>query len=238
MEIGKPTAFNVDTWLDYVEQLVSADEVELAFRALDACPQYYRDHVPERAREIRDQLNRALFTPVQYAGWEGTLPSEADAQAAWSHRFQALEREVLRMGRCHIMELAPGPHIARAGLRAKELDFTYESLSLGGAFREPVDDFTRPAIFVALELIEHLNDPWEIYRNYLKFGREAQTVMISTPLYTYNGGWPEKSAWRGQALGHLRTYSPASLHACVSQMFKGYEWSVETSDVIVLIGRR
>lgn len=236
-EIGKPPHFSVDAWLDVVEQYIASDEVELALRLLDSAPAYYRDHLPERALEIRESLNKALFTPVQYAGVYGGLKvDEQEALLGWSHRYEALEREVRKCERPHIMELAPGAYIVPAGLRSKGLTASYEHISLD----HPKPEFTMvlrgtQKIFVAFELIEHLADPWEIYRNYLRFNREADVVMLSTPLYTHASVARE---WRGKQLGHLRTYSPASFHAIASEMFRGREWTAETSDVIVLCGRK
>lgn len=236
---GRPPHFRVDVYLDAVEDMIASDEVEKAFAMLDNMPTFYQDFPPERAREIRRSLNRQLFTPVQYISHLGHEVSEADAIAAWSHRFQALERVMQAfsdlMHTPHIMELAPGSHIVSAGLRAKGFSFTYDQLSLEPSDTRPIPEADAPTIFVAFELIEHLADPWEIYRNYLRFEREADVVMLSTPLYTHSACSRE---WRTAALGHLRTYSPSSLHAVVSAMFEGYTWSVETSDVIVLKGVR
>lgn len=233
--IGKPAHFNVDKYLDCVEDMICSDEVETALKMLDQFPAYYKDHVPERAVEIRRSLNRQLFTPVQYRSWEGTLSCTPEqALASWSHRFQVLEREVQQFKCPHIMELAPGVPIVSPGLRAHGLLHTYEYMSLDGKGGDE-RPATSKAIFVCFETIEHLADPTEIYRNYLKFEREADVIMISTPLYTHQACSRE---WRTAALGHLRTYSPASLHQAVSAMFDGYSWSVELSDVIVLTGRR
>ncbi len=241
-EIGRPRLeiFDPDKWLDLVEAYFNCDEVALGLELLDRAPSWYRENVPERARKLREQIHRQLWTPVQYVGLYGTMQvSEQEALAGWSHRYDAIERVVvdaLTKGRdVHVSELAPGAHILPAGLRAKGHAFTYEPVSLDPMPTKPVPADGAFHVFVCLETIEHLWNPWEIFQNYLKLDRPADAVVISTPLHTYAGGFPD---WHSRPLGHIKCFSPASLHACVSRMFQGYEWSVELSDVIVLIGKK
>lgn len=240
-EIGKPnpSLFDIDRYLDVIEGLICVDEINLAMRMLKEPPAWYADHPTERMLEIRDSLARATWTPIQYSGIYASLQTDgAAALAQWSHRYQALEREVRKMneaGKCaHVMELAPGAMVVREGLRALGVSATYEWMGLEYVERNnPMPN--AGVIFCAFEILEHLSEPEEIYRNYMKFGREADVVLISTPLYCYGGGMGD---WRNRPLGHLKTLSPRSLHETVSAMFRGYEWSVELSDVIVLTGRK
>jgi hypothetical protein len=132
------------------------------------------------------------------------------------------------------MELAPGALILREGLALTRLDVTYEHLGLDARHViEPKEGAFK--IFCAFEIIEHLANEWEIYQNYLKFGREADVIMISTPLFTYGGGMDD---WRNRPLGHLRTYTPTELVSVCSKMFQGYQWTMTIDDTIVCVGRK
>lgn len=238
--IGRPLFFDVDTYLSAVEQMIMSDEVERALKMLDNLPAFYRANPPARALEIRESLNRALFTPIQYKGiYDGVEITPQDTERHWPLRAQAVEQLVRELNhpgaKPNIMELAGGSLFLPQGLVHKHLQFTYEHLSLDNIehkFEKPSGEQIN--IFVAFELIEHLSDEWEIWRNYLKFGKRADYVFISTPLYTFGGGIPN---WREQKLGHLRTYTPEELHSICSRMFTGYSWTCKTDDTIVLEGR-
>lgn len=238
MIIGKPTYFNQVTACDVVEQLIESDEVERALLLLDNFPAYYRQHPTERMLEIRRSLHRQLWTPVQYkniyAGTEGL-----DPDAAWAMRYHLVEQEMraVKNRDLHLTELAPGSFTLPKGLAKHGLKFTYQHLGVDDCALPHPSEAPRDAfnIFCAFELIEHLSNEWEVYQNYLKFGRDADIVMISAPLFTYGGGMGN---WRSRELGHLRTYSPGELHSVVSAMFLGYSWECATDDTIVLTGRK
>jgi len=239
--IGKPLFFDVDVYLSACEMLIQSDEVERAFLMLDNMPAFYREHVPERAAEIRASLHRQLFTPVQYKGiYEGLEITPQDTENHWPLRAKVTESIVKELNAKgvtpNVMELAGGSLWLPQGLVHKHRQFTYECLSLDEGehcFAKP--DKPEFNIFVAFELIEHLANEWEIYQNYLKFKRTADVILISTPLYTYGGGM---RFWRDNPLGHLRTYTPNELHLILVKMFKGYDWVCHTDDTIVFEGKR
>lgn len=237
---GRPTFFDPDVYLDAVEMMINADEVNRAFWMLDNMPAYYRDNVPSRAATMRVQLNEVLFTPVQYKGVYDTLSIDGEAAIAnWPSRATIVEEEIIKLNaktiKPNIMELAPGQFWLPAGLKYKGLDFTYEHLSLDN-FDHPFDKPWPSCafnIFIAFELIEHLHCENEIYQNYLKFKRTADMIMLSTPLYTFAGGMDK---WQTRQLGHLRTYTPKEFVDKAAGMFPGYEWGVYVDHVITLVG--
>lgn len=240
-DLGKPRKeiFDPDKWLDLVEQYFNSDEIELGLWLLDHPPSYYRENPPVRATNMREIIHRQLWTPVQYRGiYTGAMATAEEAIKQWSHRYQMVEQAVraaqVRDQEVHIMELAPGTRVLPTGLAAKGYLFTYESMGLDAQpIGTPPDSAGAVKIFVCFELIEHLANPMEIYQNYLKMSRQADVIMISTPLHTYGGGMP---GWHNRELGHLRCYSVGELHAVISKMFPGFTWSATTSDVIVLTG--
>jgi hypothetical protein len=230
---GYPQFFSLDNYYTLVKQYVSADEVERALWLLDNPPAYFRDNPPKELLELKERLHRALWTPAQYRGiYEGVSDS-----SHWPHRAEVL-CEVFQQWReegWHLMEIAPGSHWLRDGLKKRNFDFTYEYIGLDRSEFCESSEFNAQ-IFVAFEIIEHLANPWEIYQNYLKFGKTADTVVISTPLYTYAGGMHPDDLNR--PMGHLRAYTPRELHKCVSEMFQGYEWTCHLADTITLVGNK
>ncbi len=242
--LGKPTYFSLDTYLAAIDGMINADEVERALWMIDNPPAYYRANPPAALTEMREQLHRRLWTPVQYKGIYDGAHIDVENQA-WPLRAAKLEEWVRghnEAERCpHIMELAPGGGWIMRGLEHRGLGFTYQWLGLdhyalaadNPETAPPVDG--APVIFCAFEIIEHLSNEWEIYQNYLKLNRPADTVMLSTPLYTYAGGM---DGWQTRELGHLRTYSPVEFHAIAARMFQGFDWECLTDDTILLTGRR
>lgn len=224
MMTGRPSFFDVDRYLDCVEAMITCDEVERAFLLLDNMPAYYRDNVPERAREIRQSLHEALFTPAQYAAADRLGENEDISQLKeyFPPRTQILADIMREVDAPHLMEIGPGAFWLPHSLLNQGLKFSYEYQSLGGpGFKSEVATGTTN-IFVAFELIEHLHMEAEIYQAYLKFKKKAQFVLLSTPLYTFAGGM---RVWRGHALGHLRAYTPDEFLKAARGMFTGFEFS-------------
>lgn len=246
MTIGKPNFFDIDKYCDCIEGMILADEVERAFWMLDNPPAWYRDNPPERLREIKQSLHQAMFTPFDYkkADWEAYEQSKDEnlptpSPDYWHERGEVLAETVRKLNKDgikpHIMELGPGTHWLRLGLRRRERRFTYEAQSLARVDVRTLGD--GPNILVAFELIEHLQNENELYQAYLKFNRKAQYIFISTPLYTYGGGM---NVWREQALGHLRAYTPKEFQRVVTAMFEGYDWKhyINNDGTQVLQGER
>lgn len=64
---GRPRHFNVEQFLDVVEQMILSDEIERALWMLDNLPGYYRDHKPDRAVQMKKDLLKATWTIIDYA---------------------------------------------------------------------------------------------------------------------------------------------------------------------------
>lgn len=217
--VGKPNFFDIDKYLDCVEGMILADEVERAFWMLSNPPAWYRDNEPERLKDIRESLHRVLFTPVEYAEADREILEPGDA---WPPRGDIVDQAVEAFNKdqvCpHIMEIGGGSLWLSHGLQKRGRTFTYSSRTLGHATKAP--ELDGPGVFVAFELIEHLSNEMEIYQAYLKFKHRARYVFLSTPLHTYGGGMAH---WRGQALGHLRAYTPKEFSASFRKLFPDYE---------------
>ncbi len=236
-EQGRPKYFNTDTYLDAVEMMINADEVERALWMLDNMPGYYRDNMPERALEILNTLHKKTWTAIQYSELKQDEPLSLEvADQVVPLRGMLVEQIVRSYNELsitpHIMELAPGGHWLPQYLKYKGLVFTYSSMSLTVGLEIGVE-VLGPVMFVCFETIEHLADEADIYRNYLKMGAKADVFMLSTPLYTINGG---EDNWRERELGHLRTYTPAEFMRFADKYFKGCKWEMVMGEEMILTG--
>ncbi len=233
VETGQPIFFNLDVYYALIKMYISADEVERALWLIDNPPAYYRKNPPKELVELKEQLHKAIWTPSQYRGiYDGASNSDS-----WPYRAATLEAEVAKVqGPFHLMELAGGSDWLSEGLYKRGYDFSYEHISLDKSEFGPALEGSKHTFFVAFELIEHLSNEWEIYQNYLKFGKVADTILISTPLYTFGGGMGLE--FKDRPLGHLRTYTEDELFKSVSRMFLGYDWQCHLSDTITFVGSK
>lgn len=68
--LGRPKFFDPDNYLDLVEQMICADELERAFWMLDNMPGWFRTNVPSRAIELRETLHKLIWNIGSYVGDE------------------------------------------------------------------------------------------------------------------------------------------------------------------------
>jgi hypothetical protein len=218
----RPNHFDIDKYLDCVEGMITADEVERALWMIDNPPAWYRDNEPDRLKEIRHELHAALFTPAQYSAADREAESCDISQLKeyFPPRAEILFEVIKEYSQPNIMEVGPGSFWLPHSLLNKGLSFSYEYQSLGGPGFESAPR-VEPSVnvFVAFELIEHLSNDMELYQAYLKFKKPARHVFLSTPLYTYGGGMKD---WRGKQLGHLRAYTPKEFAQAARRIFKEF----------------
>lgn len=246
----KPT-FDIDRCAAYVEDLIFHDEVERALLVLENIPAYYRDHVPARLAALRLEIERARFTVHTYveSDLDATLPA-GDAVATLRHllRGRLAESEVRRYNEQgitpHIVDMGPGGYVVPIALRELGVKFTYWDVALNAKARDATRDLPRvakpdanqPVIFLALEIIEHMPDPSEIFVEALRqSGKCPERIHLSTPLYTYD---TEHLNWRDTGLPHLRAYTPADFYISANQVFPGYEWTLFKDQIMSLRGQR
>lgn len=239
-DLGKPRFFNEDAWLETVIGLIRSDETERALWLLDNPPAWYRMNYPTKAKEIKERLNKQLFTPIQYAGCLDPEPEAYTAEMQMPSRGELVDKLVKELNEKNICpvvcELAPGGRWLEGVMTKRGRKFWYEHMGLDKQhikMAKPTEPFYN--IFVALEIIEHLSDTTEIYRNYLKFERPANAIFLSTPYCTWNGGMHD---WESNALGHLRCYTPHEFASEAKRMFEGYSWELVHDDVMTLIGKK
>lgn len=249
---GYPACFSIDNYLDVVEQVICADEIQNALWMLDHLPGYFRDNYPERASEIKKKLYRQLMTVEDYCGddseleensakeHDGYLPKDCwNLEHYWPRGHVLVERvkALNAEGYCaDIYEFGPANYWVYHSLKDLGLDFKYHCSSIGKPKKiEKTDSKLEKSkqIFVCFEVIEHLWNPDDIFHYYFKTGLDADMILMSTPKYTLFNGLPN---WETRPLGHIRTWTPKELLSFVSKHCPKYSFKVFDAPMMVLEG--
>jgi hypothetical protein len=255
VNVGKPSYFDVDHYLDAVEQMIASDEIQFALTMLENLPGYYRDHYPERASAIKSTIYRQLLLPIDYAS--NDAPKDLLDREAMQARIGAvrcfprgeiilnLVKSLNEQGyKPCIIEFGPYDYWLPIGLKYQaKLDFEYLPITLDKStlvkvsYEYPKIEFvekpTQPlTVYIACEVIEHMFNPKEIADPMLKLGIDPDIVVLSTPLYTLAHGLPD---WHSRDLGHVRTWTPKELLDFAESLFgrRKYTHVREFSQVLV-----
>lgn len=228
------------TW---VNVLIGADEVHRALDLLANLPGNWRNQPPEWVREIRNAIIAKKGTATFYKNniWDAEInPQRAMECLKGMLRGQLIEADVKSFTDQklipHIVDLGPGEYWLPIALHMAGYAFTYHDEGLhegarqkahehlvGHVSKNPWDE-KAPVIFVACELIEHLDDPRDILSAQLRHAPTADIIHISTPLGTYDTSNQRKN-WRDFGdLGHLRTYTQEEFQGTIEEMFPDYVW--------------
>lgn len=257
-EFGKPLYFNVDQYLDAVEGMICADEIETALYMLDHLPGYYRDHYPSRAQEIRNTVYRKLMNVHDYVHdydevtlAKGLDPTKVPLKEAYNYPFYqpraivalSTVKRINEMGFvANIHEMGPAYFWLPVMLNEEKCDFAYTFTSINAHLMDHKLELPDPPIlpkkdvFISFETIEHLWNPDEIYQAYLKSGSKGDYILLSTPKYTAFGGMPN---WRNRQLGHIRTYTPKEFTAFAIKHWPNHSWRIaESHGMMALCGSK
>lgn len=149
----KPKHFDIDHYLDSVEQMVCADEVITALEMLKKVPGYYRDYPVPRQLSLEKEILAHTWTVIDYA----QDPDEMEDPIVEMQKKLYPDRDIKDLGDLidipfflirgqhvinwvkeqndlgltpHIFELSPASFWLPYGLVKKGLKFTYQAQSL------------------------------------------------------------------------------------------------------------
>jgi hypothetical protein len=259
---GRPKFFDVDHYLDSVEQMIMADEICFALKMLENLPGYYRDNVPQRALDIKKLVLKNTMTVIDYSNdFEETVQGiEAYAKESFadivnrhsnSIKGWALNQVIAAIGehRFRVSELGPAYFwVPEQLVSVPNAHYDFQSLQKQ-ASSEAVNrlkdirsnflcDSPMPGakeVFVCFETIEHMWNEDDVFHYYTKFGIEADYVVMSCPLYTLTEGLED---WKTRTLGHVRTYTPRDLSNFIKKHWPGYTVETYATDSIVCIASK
>lgn len=253
--IGQVDTFDETIAAKYIESLLDADETERALLVLDNLPAFYRDNPPLKLANLKRDILSAIVTPHAYlsSGLDAEVrPQDCQHLLNTLLRGMLIQREVARYNRFgripHIVDMGPGEYFVPIGLQASHMRFTYWDLAVDQntqraahpilqEVRKKEPEADQPLIFVALEIIEHLPNVFDIATEALRHcKRWPDRVHLSTPCYTYDA---TKKDWRKPCgLPHLRAYTPREFTAIAEQLFPRYQFEVFPSQIMSIRGMR
>lgn len=247
----------IDLCVKYVENLIMNDEVERALIVLDNVPAHWRDHPPVELKKLRSDILAAMTTAHAYMSSD--LDSAVNKETAidnlrFNLRGRLAEAEVRKYNELghapHIVDVGPGEYWIPIALKNLGLKFLYHDVGMDQRTKKsahplivdhlapwPNDSASRPRIFMALEIIEHLPEPRDLAVEAQRHcGGWPDRIHLSTPLYCYD---PEPKDWRKPCgLPHLRAYTQLEFLDTAKKIFPGYVWQLYVSKIMSLRGLR
>lgn len=238
---GEMDNFNLKAFVDVVNEYMRCDETERALWVLNNMPGYYRENTPKEIYDLKTEILSRIQTPTRYAqDLENPIAKDNPGIFKETLRGDIILSEVKLFNKLgmkpHVVDLGPGDYGVLLLLDFAHCDFTYESIHLHPGYasqakeflekyklNEGLDRTVRPTVFIACEIIEHLPNPLDIKTDMLSRIGLADTVHISTPLYTFDQvvkDWREK-----RSIEHLRTYTEREFHNFCVTNFPEYHQS-------------
>jgi len=230
--------FNSKVFTDCAEELLRADETERALWLLDNLPAFYRDHIPKRVVDLKNEVLSRITTSQFYskASIEDNLDMNNETKMEDTLRGRLILKDALWFNsqdiRPHIIDYGPGEYWLPIMLNQHKIEFTYEPIFLNIKAHEKIKpwleknisqfpDSNTSKIFVACEIIEHLWRESDIKTEMLAHGGLADLVHISTPKYSFD---TTCSDWRTKKeLAHLRAYTPREFQNILTNLFPEYQ---------------
>lgn len=244
--LGKPQHFNIDKYLDAVEEMIQSDEIIFALEMIDNLPGWYRENPPSRALEIKRIVNRQVMSVFDYAqdSDESTIAGAEKIDCLHCYpRGPIINQLVEQLNQQdqipHVVEFGPADFWLYSGLKGKNRSFTYQYVSLNQSaqIKSEEPNPIGPRIFVCCEVIEHLWRPEDVKHSYDKifFEKGADFVVLSTPLNTLFGGMAD---WKNRSLGHIRTYTKDEFLSFAKANWPEFHWTLYLTPMMVLLGKR
>lgn len=256
--IGKPFYFDLDTWIQAIEMMICADEIQIALRMCDELlPGYYRDNLPSEILEIRSRLYQQLYDQFDYSSDhdEANFDRQAVTDQCLTNytypRANILFEDIQKLnaeGKTPwIFEISPSHGWLPVGFADRGLKFNFFGKNMNQPALSKIKDWLpygiwerRPEdnqekILVCFEALEHMMNPHDLTQAAHKMGFEFDYIYLSTPKYTLWGGLPN---WRDRRIGHVRTWTPSEFHKFAVDSFPGYSWQMFDSPSMVLRGSK
>lgn len=259
-EVGKPLFWTVERHVEAVEQLIRADEIDLALQLCDMVPSFYRtpERYPKELSEIRQTVARQLYDQIEYANDDEEAEcARAFGEAQWSSgymypRAEILEREVDRLDDGNlgpwVFDLGCSHGNAPLGLIKLRKRFTYKGVGLNWRIVQKVREWCgdkwadapdktqgQHTILFCTEVLEHASRVEDIVTTALKEGVDWDVIILSVPLNTLGGGLPN---YTDRRLGHVRCFNEHELYAFASKHWPGRKWELTLADSQVIVGRK
>jgi len=235
----KPTHFDVEHALEFIRQLVSADEVITALDILEnKFPAYYRDHPTTSMILCKENIYKKIATVQDYFLGESqrVVVQEILHEYETTPRYKYVEQIVRGINDqqrvAYVCDFGPGQYWLPIGLNHNKFKFKYRPITITNdpgphfwpfieMFHADKPEFNQPQIFVCFEVIEHLFHLGDVYNYYCRENLNAEHIVISTPKYSLGGGWKRDHA---EMIAHIRTFTPTEMIQYCARTWPAYRW--------------
>lgn len=254
---GKPLFWDLGTHLMAIDQMIKADEIQIALQMCDQIPGWYRDNIPKEILALKSRIYQQTYDQIEYA----TDDEEAECtrefgEEQWHSsycfpRAQILEDAVKALndqGKVPwILDLGCSHGNLPLGLIKYGFKFTYCGKGMnyrivkklkgwiGNVWQGSPLSEDQPTILTCFETLEHAMNPHDLVHSAHKLGVHFDQIYLSTPMYCLGGGLPE---WRERRIGHVRNWTPSEFADFARHGFPGYSWVLTPAYSMVLKGVR
>lgn len=256
--VGRPLFFNLNHYIEAIEQMIRADELERALWMCDNLPAWYRDNVPMQITEIKKTLFRQMYDAYQYSsekaiedGWTKEDALKQGRSGYFYPRIDILAENIKKLNDVNfepwLCELSPSHGAMALTLLDSGLKFSYFAKNLNDRATDTLREWLpdgiwqeRPksdqkTIFVFFEAIEHVYREKDLEHAYYKLNVDFDEIYLSTPYGCLGGGLPN---WNTRPLGHVRGYTGTEFVRLASDFFPKRTWQMTMSHSMVLVGTK
>lgn len=252
--VGRPLYWTLKAHIDAVEQLIRADELQMAIQLIDMVPGWWRDNFPKELIEIRNTIYRQTYDQVEYA----TDDEEADCpremgEGQWTGAYCYPRAEILetlllalKPNMPWILDLGCSHGNLPLGLIKAGHKFRYRGIGMNHRIIEKLKSWTKGywedlpqdnqiKILTCFEVIEHCMNPMDVVHTAHKVGVDFDHILLSVPMYCLGAGLPD---WKTRRMGHVRTYTPKEFIDFAMKNWPGYTWQLYKSNSMVIHGTK
>ncbi len=253
---GRPLYWRLDAHIAAIEQMIRADELQIAIKMLDMVPGWWKDNYPPELEGIKKTLYRQTYDQIEYA----TDDEEADCpremgEAQWNSPYMYPRAEIIsQMVKIHnaeddtpwIFDLGCSHGNLPLGLIKSGHKFHYKGVGMNHRIIQKLKSWVsdnwrekphvgEPTILYCTEVLEHCFNPHDIVHSSYKVGVKWDQILLSVPMYCLGGGLPD---WNTRRLGHVRTWTPSEFSEFANKSWPGYSWVLYKSASMVLVGTK
>ncbi len=253
--LGRPIYWDLNIHIQAIEQMIKADELQIALQMLKNVPGWWRDNYPNELARIKSTIYRQTYDQVEYAtdDEEADCPREMGEQQ-WDSPYMFPRAEIISqivrkynagMQRPWIYDLGCSHGNLPLGLLKSRHDFDYCGAGMNHRIIQKLKGWIgdvwkdrpglQPTILYNTEVLEHCFNPHDIVHSSYKVGTIWDQILLSVPMYTLGGGLPD---WSTRRLGHVRTWTPAEFSEFANKSWPGYSWVLYKAASMVLVGTK